>query len=101
MEYTSPAHKDLTPVDAYILQGPVADRGAILLEMGDKLDESIKVAKELIAAGRGHERMPLEHMPASFHDTPISVYRWNALGAEEYAAFETILIVNFGLKKLS
>ena len=86
-------------MDAYILQGPVADRGAILLEMGDKLDESIKVAKDLIAAGRGHERMPLEHMPASFRDTPISVYRWNALGAEEYAASEAILNREIGLKR--
>lgn len=74
----------MTPVDAYILQGPVSDRGAITLEMGDKLEESIKAAKDLLASGRGQERMPLEHMPASFHDIPISVSRWHALGAAEY-----------------
>ena len=86
MEYTSPAHKSLAPVDAYILQGPVSDRGAITLEMGNKqLEESVKAAKDLLASSKGHERMPLEYMPASFHDTPISVYRWNALAAAEYA----------------
>lgn len=84
MEYTSPAHKNLIPVEGYIMQGPVADRGAITKEMGEaKLEESIKAAKALIAEGKAHERMPLEYLPESFHDTPMSVFRWNALGAAE------------------
>lgn len=87
MEYTSPAHKDVSPVEGYILQGPVSDRGALGLEMGEaKLEESVKVAKGLISSGKGHERMPLEYLSDSMQDTPISVFRWHALCAIEYAA---------------
>ncbi|KAI0481171.1 DUF1749-domain-containing protein [Xylariaceae sp. FL0804] len=83
MEYTSPAHK-LEPVDGYILQAPACDRDALVLEAGlAKVDESVGVARELVAAGRAHERMPLAQLPASFQDTPISAGRWYALAAED------------------
>ncbi|KAI1808028.1 DUF1749-domain-containing protein [Daldinia bambusicola] len=81
MEYTAPAHH-APPVEGYILQAPVSDRGAISSEMGGfELDKSLKIAKELIASGRGHERMLPENLSKSFHDTPISASRWYALGA--------------------
>ncbi|KAL7626396.1 hypothetical protein AAE478_003168 [Parahypoxylon ruwenzoriense] len=84
MEYTSPSH-ELAPVEGYILQAPVSDRGAAAQEIGEqKLDDGLGVAKELISSGRGHERMPREHLPASFYNTPISASRWYALGANEY-----------------
>ncbi|KAI1102250.1 hypothetical protein F4804DRAFT_313717, partial [Jackrogersella minutella] len=84
MEYTSPSH-DLAPVEGYILQAPVCDRGAMSLEIGEsKLDEGLRVAKELIASGRGHERMLPKNLPPSFSTTPISASRWYALGATEY-----------------
>ncbi|RYP79230.1 hypothetical protein DL771_000208 [Monosporascus sp. 5C6A] len=84
MEYTDPAHDGLSPVEGYILQGPVSDRGAISMEIGESnLDESIKAAKNIIASGKGYGRMPLEHLPASFQGTPISVFRWYALGAAD------------------
>lgn len=93
MEYTSPAHKDVSPVEGYILQGPVSDRGALATEMGEtKLEESVKAAKYIIASDRGHERMPLEHLSASMRDTPISVFRWHALCAIEYIAQLPILM---------
>jgi hypothetical protein len=83
MEYTSPVYRDNTPVDGFILQAPVADRGALGEEMGEQaLDESVKVAKDMIASGRGWERMPLEHVAPTF-DTPISATRWYALAATE------------------
>ncbi|KAI0115194.1 DUF1749-domain-containing protein [Daldinia grandis] len=83
MEYTSPSH-DAAPVEGYILQAPVSDRGAIASEMGEfKLEESLKVAKQLITSGRGHERMVPENLSSSFHDTPISASRWYALGAAD------------------
>ncbi|KAI1376787.1 DUF1749-domain-containing protein [Hypoxylon crocopeplum] len=83
MEYTSPSH-GVAPVEGYILQAPVSDRGAIALEMGEsKLDEGLKVAKELIASGRGHERMLPQQISPSFHSTPISAERWYALGATD------------------
>ncbi|KAI0024974.1 hypothetical protein F4780DRAFT_486986 [Xylariomycetidae sp. FL0641] len=83
MEYTSPAHK-LEPVEGLILQAPACDRDALLMEMDHaRLDQSIKTAKDLIAAGKGHERMPLEHLPPSFQGTPISAWRWNALSAPD------------------
>ncbi|KAI0382943.1 DUF1749-domain-containing protein [Hypomontagnella monticulosa] len=83
MEYTSPSY-DVAPVDGFILQAPVSDRGAMALEMGEsRLDEGLKISKELIASGRGHERMLPEHMTPSFRNTPISVSRWYALGASD------------------
>ncbi|KAI0408711.1 hypothetical protein F4802DRAFT_548747 [Xylaria palmicola] len=81
LEYTAPAH-DVPPVDGYILQGPVCDRDAMALDMVDgQLEESVAVAKQLIGAGKGHERMPREQLPKSMHDMPISVSRWYSLVA--------------------
>ncbi|KAI0887503.1 DUF1749-domain-containing protein [Annulohypoxylon maeteangense] len=83
MEYTSPSH-DAAPVEGYILQAPVSDRGAVSMEIGvSKLDESLKIAKELIDSGRGYERMVPEHLPPSFLTIPISAWRWYALGATD------------------
>lgn len=83
MEYTSPAHK-ASPVDGYILQGPVSDRGALTKEMGEsKLEESVRVAKDIIASGKSHERMPLDYVSESMRDTPISAFRWHSLCATE------------------
>jgi len=87
MEYTSPAHKgDLTPVDGYILQGPVCDRAAIALEVGmDKLDKSVVTAKSMIDSGRGLECVPRDELPGFMQGSPISATRWYALGASDGA----------------
>ncbi|KAI1485282.1 hypothetical protein F5X96DRAFT_660653 [Biscogniauxia mediterranea] len=83
MEYTSPSH-ETEPVEGYILQAPACDRDSIILEMGEsRLDESLGVAKGLINTGKAHERMPLDHLPDSFQNTPISAWRWYALGAPD------------------
>ncbi|KAI1417732.1 DUF1749-domain-containing protein [Hypoxylon sp. FL1857] len=83
MEYTSPSY-NVEAVEGYILQAPVSDRGAVSMEIGEsKLDEGLKVAKQLITSGRGHERMSPAHLPPSFHSTPISASRWYALGATD------------------
>ncbi|KAI2464182.1 DUF1749-domain-containing protein [Annulohypoxylon bovei var. microspora] len=83
MEYTSLSY-DAAPVEGYILQAPVSDRGAVSMEIGEsKLDEGLQVAKGLIDSGKGHERMIPEHLPPSFHTTPISASRWYALGATD------------------
>lgn len=84
MEYTAPAH-GAPAVDGYILQAPVYDGDAFGLEMGpSQLEESIQTAKKLIDAGKGHERMTLSKLPEFMQDTPISAWRWYALGAQEY-----------------
>ncbi|KAI1213087.1 DUF1749-domain-containing protein [Annulohypoxylon truncatum] len=83
MEYTSPAHS-AAPVDGYILQAPVCDRGAVSLEMDESsLDASLRIAKALIEDGRGHECMIPENLPPSFSGTPISARRWYALTATD------------------
>ncbi|KAI8634628.1 dolichol-phosphate mannosyltransferase [Xylariaceae sp. FL1651] len=83
MEYTSPVH-DVAPVEGYILQAPVCDADAIALEMGhDRLEASITAAKQFIDAGKGQERLPLYHLPNSMQDTPVSAWRWYALGAPD------------------
>ncbi|KAI5928754.1 hypothetical protein F4810DRAFT_645181 [Camillea tinctor] len=83
MEYTSPDHT-AAPVEGYILQAPACDRDSILLEMGEsKLDQSIRVAKNLIDTGKELDRMPLAYLPDSFLNVPISAWRWYALGATD------------------
>ncbi|KAI3337099.1 dolichol-phosphate mannosyltransferase [Xylariaceae sp. AK1471] len=83
MEYTAPVH-NAPPVDGYILQAPACDADAFALEMGqDQLEESIKAAKKLIDDGKGHERMTLTKLPEFMRDTPISAWRWYALGAPD------------------
>ncbi|KAI1432333.1 hypothetical protein GGR50DRAFT_613471 [Xylaria sp. CBS 124048] len=83
MEYAAPAH-DVPNVDGYILQAPACDRDAFALDMGrEKLDKSLEVAKQLIDAGRRDERMPMALLPETMQDTPMSVWRWYALGASD------------------
>ncbi|KAI1330515.1 dolichol-phosphate mannosyltransferase [Xylariaceae sp. FL0255] len=83
MEYTDPAH-EAAPVDGYILQAPACDADALAIDIGkEKLDASIRAAKELIDSGKKHERMPADHLPHFFQDTPISAWRWYALGAPD------------------
>ncbi|KAI0115978.1 dolichol-phosphate mannosyltransferase [Nemania sp. FL0031] len=83
MEYTSPTHA-APAVDGYILQAPVCDVDAIVLEMGQgPLDESTQFAKQLIDAGKSHERMPLSHLPDFMQDSPISAWRWYALASAD------------------
>ncbi|KAI1769057.1 DUF1749-domain-containing protein [Hypoxylon sp. FL1150] len=81
MEYTSPTHH-AEPVEGYILQAPVADRIALAEEMGEAgLNDGLKIAKELIASGKGYEWMRPENLSPSYRGTPISAARWYALGA--------------------
>ncbi|KAH9884574.1 hypothetical protein F4778DRAFT_774588 [Xylariomycetidae sp. FL2044] len=83
MEYTSSSY-DKEPVEGYILQAPASDRDALASETGvAQLDESVEVARKMIANGEGHQRMPLRHMPDSFKDTPISATRFYALAAKD------------------
>ncbi|KAI1823045.1 hypothetical protein F4861DRAFT_350032 [Xylaria intraflava] len=84
MEYTSPAHADVPRVDGYILQAPACDRDAFALEMGhDQLHKSLEAAKKLIYAGKPNERMAVALLPKSMQGTPISAWRWYALGAPD------------------
>lgn len=87
MEYASPAHA-APPVEGFILQAPVCDGDAMALDMGrGPLEESTKFAKQLIDAGKGQDRMPLNQLPAFMQDSPISAWRWYALAAAEYVQF--------------
>ncbi|KXJ97445.1 hypothetical protein Micbo1qcDRAFT_7879 [Microdochium bolleyi] len=87
MEYTSPSHSgQLTPVDGYILQGPVCDRAAIALEISaDKLEHSVAAAKALIDSGRGLDCVPRDELPSFMRSTPMSANRWYALAAADGA----------------
>ena len=82
MEYTSPAYSDIADVEAFILQAPVADRGALELVLGRQLlDESVRVAKELIDAGNGTAIVPIKETQTIFGI--VSAQRWYALAAPE------------------
>ncbi|KAK3995983.1 hypothetical protein QBC44DRAFT_318888 [Cladorrhinum sp. PSN332] len=67
-------------VDGVILQGPVSDREAIGMSCGDReVEESLKVARELIEQGKEEEIMPKEKMPEGWRGSPVSAYRWWSL----------------------
>ncbi|KAI0460443.1 hypothetical protein F5B21DRAFT_451774 [Xylaria acuta] len=83
LEFAAPAH-NAPPVDGYVLQGPVCDRDAMALGVGYvQLEESIMAAKQLIDAGRGHERVSVTQLPDFMQDIPISAWRWYALVATD------------------
>ncbi|KAI8947437.1 hypothetical protein F4801DRAFT_592604 [Xylaria longipes] len=83
LEFAAPTHNS-PPVDGYILQGPVCDRDAMALGFGyAQLEESIMAAKQLIDAGRGHERMSVTQLPDFMQDTPMSASRWYSLVATD------------------
>ncbi|KAF3013800.1 hypothetical protein E8E14_011494 [Neopestalotiopsis sp. 37M] len=82
MEYTSPAYPDLAEVEALILQAPVADRGAFEMVLGRQLlDESVRVAKDLIDAGNGSAIVPIKETQNIFG--VVSAQRWYALAAAD------------------
>ncbi|KAI4596627.1 hypothetical protein KJ359_005383 [Pestalotiopsis sp. 9143b] len=82
MEYNSPVYSDIPDVDAFILQAPVADRGALEMVLGQQLlDESVRVAKELIDAGNGTAVVPIEETQNIFGI--VSARRWHALAAPD------------------
>lgn len=84
MEYVSPAYPDIPPVDGFILQAPACDRAALQMDMdAEKLEQVVQKARDLIAAGRGEERMPIGSIPPGIFDVPISADRFYSLGAKE------------------
>ncbi|KAI2637302.1 duf1749 domain-containing protein [Xylaria nigripes] len=84
MEYVSPAHVDVPGVDGYILQAPVCDRDGFILQMGqDRLDVSLAIAKQFIDAGKPNERIAEDLLADYMQSTPISAWRWYALGASD------------------
>ncbi|KAK8092381.1 uncharacterized protein PG998_014866 [Apiospora kogelbergensis] len=84
MEYVSPAYPDIPPVDGFILQAPACDRAALLMAMGaEKLEQSVQKARDLIAAGKGQERMSTDIVPPGVFDVPISADRWYSLAAKD------------------
>ncbi|KAK8091326.1 hypothetical protein PG994_000831 [Apiospora phragmitis] len=84
MEYVSSAYPANPPVDGFILQAPACDRAALLMDMGaERLEQSVQTARDMIAAGRGHERMSTEIVPPGIFDVPISADRWYSLSAKD------------------
>ncbi|KAK0746483.1 hypothetical protein B0T18DRAFT_153136 [Schizothecium vesticola] len=70
-------------VDGYILTSPVSDREfAPLIMTPDTLAESLRLARQMIADGKGQESMPHALMPFVFADVPVSAYRWWSLADE-------------------
>ncbi|ORY69982.1 dolichol-phosphate mannosyltransferase [Pseudomassariella vexata] len=81
MEYASPSYANAS-VNGFILQAPVSDRGAIkMIWTEEELEKSLELAKSMVAAGKGHERMPREQLPSAYYDTPMSAFRYYALCA--------------------
>jgi hypothetical protein len=79
MEY---AKRGESPVDGFILQGPVSDREAFTPLMGpEDLQRSLAAAKKMLDEGRGNECMLPADLPSAF-ETPMTAYRWFSLASE-------------------
>ena len=79
MEYTkSSAYND--PVDAFILQAPVSDREA-LKEVFPEYKDSLALASEMVANGKGREMMPSDKTPSAL-GAPMNAYRLWSLCAK-------------------
>ncbi|GAB1309973.1 UPF0619 GPI-anchored membrane protein [Madurella fahalii] len=82
LEYTDKEKYQTPPVDGYILQSPVSDREAAALFMSpDLLNQSVRVAKDMIESGRKQDPMPKDLLPPIFA-TPVTAYRWHSLAAK-------------------
>ena len=80
MEYNDPKH-GASPVDGFILQGPVSDREAFsTLLSPEALRESLALAADLIKQGKKDAIMPQDKVASDF-TTPMTAYRWNSLVA--------------------
>ena len=79
MEYSDYQKYGNEQVDGFILQAPVSDREAFSLFMSkEELEASLKVAKDLIDAGKAQSIMPQDKVTFK---TPITAYRWHSLMA--------------------
>lgn len=66
-------------IDFGILQAPVSDRvSSTTVLTNDEINESLKIANDLIKQGKSNEIMPNE-FTKHFFDVPINAYRWNSL----------------------
>jgi pimeloyl-ACP methyl ester carboxylesterase len=80
MEYvTGEGHGERPPIDGVILQAPVSDREALMMEDRLKRDAIIEMAKKFTSEGRGDAVLPLEFGEPVFGKTPITAYRWLSL----------------------
>lgn len=80
MEYvTGKGHEQRPPIDGVILQAPVSDREALMMEDGIERNSIIAMARAYIKEGRGDDVLPRKFGEAVFGMTPISAYRWLSL----------------------
>ena len=70
--------------DGYILTSPISDRELVATMMDpEPLRESIHVAREMVAGGRGCKIMPLGLRPEAFANVPFSANRWVSIADKE------------------
>ena len=71
-------------MDGFILQAPVSDRESNGQKMGaEAIEKSLKIARELIAAGKELQVMSHEQLPEEFDvPTPVTAYRFHSLLAK-------------------
>ncbi len=70
------------PIDGVIIQASVSDREATVELLAGIIDESVRVAQELVKAGRGEELLPFS-VTGHFLHTPICARRWLSLASPD------------------
>lgn len=79
MEYTNYDRHEATPVDKFIIQGPVSDRESLVeLVDEDDMTEISELAAKMIAEGKQNDCLPHD-LVASYFSTPMTAYRWDSL----------------------
>jgi hypothetical protein len=91
VEYVDYERHKSEPVDGFILQGPVSDREAMVLDSRSaggpgQLEETIAQARSMVQDGRPEDLMPLKTLPSMLSGTPVSARRFLALATKEYAS---------------
>ncbi|KAK0646509.1 hypothetical protein B0T16DRAFT_458422 [Cercophora newfieldiana] len=80
LEYASRTGGDVMEVDGYVLQGPVSDREAIGLGVGEgELKGGLEVAEGLVKSGKGGEVLSRGLLPEEWRGSPVTAYRWWSL----------------------
>lgn len=82
MEYlTGKGHASREPIDGGIIQAPVSDREAILLDPREaaSYEKNCKLAQAMIDAGDGDQILPVKVFPC-----PVSAKRWLSLASPNH-----------------
>ncbi len=79
---TSGKAESRPPIDGVIIQASVSDREAMVETLFHVYNDSVRVAQEMVKAGKGEELVPFS-VTGRFLNTPICARRWLSLASPD------------------